>query len=120
MADGYKGHKAGSRKEHCHKVFDERGPDTALEWGVSNGLAAGTIKSWCVSWGKGVSATARVALENGASITRTKGNIKVIWTKRPARLVARGEQQSEIKWLDTGTWQCIPNDQLKFQTSKPD
>ncbi len=120
MADGYKGHKAGSRKETAHRMFDDKGPDATLEWGLANGLAAGTLRSWCVTWGRPVSLGAKVALENGVSVTKPKGNIRVVWTKRPVRLLAKGEQQSDIVWLDTGTWQSLPNDQLIFKESKPD
>lgn len=42
-------------------------------------------------------------------------NIKVIWTKRPARLVQKGETVSEVEWLDTGSRQGIPNDQIEFR-----
>jgi len=119
MEEGYRGHKPGSRKGTAHKIFDDKGPDAALEWGIANGLAAGTLRSWCTSWGKGVSAGARVALENGeTSVVEPKGNIKVLWTKRPVRLVMKGDQCSEVKWLDTGSTQALSNDQINFNFKK--
>jgi hypothetical protein len=42
-------------------------------------------------------------------------NVKIKWAKkRPAKVVAKGPEVSEIKWLDTGQVQAIPNDQLDF------
>jgi hypothetical protein len=41
-------------------------------------------------------------------------HIRVLWTKRPARLIRKGEQCSEIKWLDTGSFQALANDQIEF------
>ena len=38
----------------------------------------------------------------------------VVWTKRPAKIIARGAQATEIKWLDTGSSQVLANDQLIF------
>ena len=40
--------------------------------------------------------------------------IKIRWTKRPVKLIAKGEQCSEIKWLDSGSTQALPNEQINF------
>ena len=119
MTEGYKGHRLGSRVGTAHQIFDEKGPEAMSEWCLANGLAANTVKLWVSVWGKGtgqkLSSAAKVAIAEGVSIIAPKGNVKVKWSKRPARLVERGEQCSEIKWLDTGTNQALPNDQLLFK-----
>jgi hypothetical protein len=43
-----------------------------------------------------------------------KGDVKVRWSKRPAKILAKGAECTEIKWLDTGSTQTLPNDQLIF------
>jgi len=46
-------------------------------------------------------------------------SVRVKWDKeRPVKLVAAGEEASEIKWIDTGVFQIIPNNQLDFFTNK--
>jgi hypothetical protein len=40
--------------------------------------------------------------------------VRVVWTKRPVRLIERGSEVSEVQFLDTGHSQAIPNDQLEF------
>ncbi len=47
---------------------------------------------------------------------KREANVKVIWSKRPARLIERGEQCSEIEFLDTGSRQAIPNGELIFES----
>jgi hypothetical protein len=49
----YKGHKAGSRKGEVHRVFDQKGADEAMKYGVDKGLKPGTIKSWMGYWSGG-------------------------------------------------------------------
>ena len=44
---------------------------------------------------------------------------KVVWTNRPVKLVQQGKQCSEVKWLDTGSYQAIPNAELEG-LAKPD
>jgi len=45
--------------------------------------------------------------------------VRVKWDRaRPARLLYRGAEASEIKWLDTGVLQVIPNNQLDFLNEK--
>lgn len=43
-----------------------------------------------------------------------KPAVRVLWSKRPVTLLAKGETVSEIKWNDSGAVQAIPNDQLEF------
>ena len=48
-------------------------------------------------------------------IKKQQIDVRVKWaTGRPAKVMHRGGQVSEIKWLDTGIVQAIPNDQLDF------
>src|SRR4051812_39580442 len=109
--------RQGSRKATVYRAFISDGLDAAIAIGVSAGLKIGTIRSWAGGWSKTTTAPDD---EAPAQVKPPKaGNIKVKWTERPARLLARGEQVSEIKWLDTGTTQNIPNDQLA-NTAKPD
>jgi hypothetical protein len=50
---------------------------------------------------------------------KEKINIRVKWArKRPAKLVIKGDQASEIRWLDTGSSQTISNEQLDFLDEK--
>jgi len=44
--------------------------------------------------------------------------ISIKWTTRPAQLVARGEEVSEIKWRDTGSVQALANEQIEFGENK--
>ena len=44
-----------------------------------------------------------------------KPNVIVRWdAERPAKLIQRGDQQSEIQWLDDRTTQVLPNSQIEF------
>lgn len=71
-AVGYKGHKPGSRKEQVHKLFDEKGPEAAEKFGIKEGLAAGTMKSWFGAWGrKGQPSTPGTAAPKTPQITNT-------------------------------------------------
>jgi hypothetical protein len=46
-------------------------------------------------------------------------SVQVKWDReRKAKIVAKGDQVSEIKWLDTGLVQAISNDQLDFSQEK--
>lgn len=47
---GYKGHRAGSRKETIHKLFDEKGDEAAIKKAVALGLSEGSAKSWIGAW----------------------------------------------------------------------
>ena len=54
-AEGYKGHRPGSRKEAMHKYVDEKKPERAefIAHAVEkHGLAAGTASSWYQSFKK--------------------------------------------------------------------
>ena len=54
-AEGYKGHRAGSRKEAMHKYMDEKKPERAefiAQAVEKHGLAAGTASSWYQSFKK--------------------------------------------------------------------
>jgi hypothetical protein len=54
-----------------------------------------------------------VRREDGA-VKKERIDVRVRWSKRPARLLGRGKEVSEIKWLDTQSRQVISNDQLEF------
>lgn len=43
--------------------------------------------------------------------------IRIKWSKRPAKLVQKGEQCSEIKWIHNGVTQAISNEQIDFEGS---
>ena len=46
-------------------------------------------------------------------------DVRVKWDRsRPARLLHRGAEASEIKWLDTGVTQILANGQLDFLGEK--
>lgn len=49
-AEGYKGHRAGSRKEQAHKMFDELGAEKARPKAEKLGVKASTISAWFSSW----------------------------------------------------------------------
>lgn len=51
--EGYKGHRADSRKGAIHKLFDEKGADAARAKGIKDKLAEGTLNSWISAWGGG-------------------------------------------------------------------
>jgi hypothetical protein len=110
-------YKPGSRIATVYAAFESGGEAAALAAGQPLGLAAGTLRSWIRVWGREASGEApakagsRAPGELKAGTIAPKGNIKVVWTARPARLIEEGPQQSEIKWLDTGSTQCLPNDQ---------
>lgn len=41
--------------------------------------------------------------------------VTISWDpERPAKLITRGDEQSEIQWLDDRTTQSLPNEQIKF------
>ncbi len=44
--------------------------------------------------------------------------MRVVWTQRPVKLIERGEQASEVKFLDTGSIAAISNDQLDFDEER--
>ncbi|HZC55695.1 MAG TPA: hypothetical protein VE396_06550 [Xanthobacteraceae bacterium] len=54
-AEGYKGHKPGSRKETIHQLYDREGADTAWTRGRKMKLAEGTLRSWFGQWQRGAS-----------------------------------------------------------------
>jgi hypothetical protein len=42
-------------------------------------------------------------------------NVTVTWDReRKVRLLTRGDEQSEIQWLDDRTTQILPNSQIEF------
>jgi hypothetical protein len=43
-------HRHGSRKQQVHEIFRTNGLANTLEYGLSLGLAEGTIKSWIREW----------------------------------------------------------------------
>lgn len=115
-------YKPGSRIATVFAAFEAGGESAALAAGQPLGLAAGTLRSWIRVWSretsgeapakpaKGETGGGRPAATKAAAEARhPKANIKVEWTDRPARLIEEGAQQSEIKWLDTGSTQCLQN-----------
>ncbi len=48
--DGYKEHRAGSRKGEIHEVYDEKGREAAMKRGEKLGLTEGTLKNWIQTW----------------------------------------------------------------------
>lgn len=59
--EGYKGHRAGSRKETVHKVFDDKGRDAAIKKAADLGIQENTAKGWLYSWGSKAADTAKPA-----------------------------------------------------------
>lgn len=136
-------YKAGSRVQQMWEKWEAKGTPAATAFGPSLNLAASTIKAWCRMWEREKEAGGpkpkaakpdkpvkegapakpkKVRLANmtdeekeAAQAVFMKGNCRVVWTKRPVRLVARGEEQSEVRWLDTGSTQSIPTDQIIFK-----
>lgn len=51
-AAGYKGHRAGSRREQVHKAFDEQGKEAAAKLAKTLGIKETSFLSWCVSFRK--------------------------------------------------------------------
>jgi hypothetical protein len=49
-AEGYKGHKPGSRIGQLHKMFDEKGEDAARKLGEKLGLASATLSIQCAKF----------------------------------------------------------------------
>ena len=47
---GYKGHRAGSRKGKIHQLHDEEGVDTAWVAGKRAGLTENTLRTWFGRW----------------------------------------------------------------------
>ena len=50
--EGYKGHRAGSKKGKLREIFDTKGRDTAVKAGERMGLTKGTVSSWLWAWGR--------------------------------------------------------------------
>jgi hypothetical protein len=50
--EGYKHHKAGSRKGVLHELFDSEGRETALVRGKKMGLADATLRAWTATWAR--------------------------------------------------------------------
>lgn len=71
MSDVYKGHKPGSRKGEVHRIFDQKGVEEAMKYGVAKGLKEGTIKSWIGVWSGG---KVRVKL-NGATTSVKQASV---------------------------------------------
>lgn len=119
-------YKTGSRIARVYAAFLEGGEVAALATGQPLGLAAGTLRSWIRTWSRETSGEApakpakvpRETAKPDASARHPKANIKVEWTSRPARLIEEGPQQSEIKWLDTGSTQCLPNGEWAYINKK--
>jgi hypothetical protein len=44
--NGYKGHRAGSRKETVHKIFDQKGVEAARLKAELLGIRPGSFKTW--------------------------------------------------------------------------
>lgn len=45
-------HRAGSRKEQVHKIFDAKGPDAARTAGLRRKLKSSTLRTWFSAWSK--------------------------------------------------------------------
>lgn len=111
-------YKPGSRIARVWAALQESGPEAATNLGTGLGLAAGTLRSWLRAWEREASGEGRAKPGKGkagaeaeAAQTPPRGNIKVSWSDRPARLIEEGPEQSMIKWLDTGSTQAIVNGQ---------
>jgi bifunctional DNA-binding transcriptional regulator/antitoxin component of YhaV-PrlF toxin-antitoxin module len=50
MAIGYKGVRAGSRKEHIRRIFDSQGAEAARSEGRRQGLKQNTLRTWFSHW----------------------------------------------------------------------
>lgn len=105
--------RPGSRIAQMWAKFEKEGPEAAIAFGPSLNLAASTISNWVRGWSREAGKQLPVEAKK-TSVAAAKSNIKVVWTKRPVRLVERGEQCSEVRWLDTGTQQTLTNDQIQF------
>jgi hypothetical protein len=49
-AEGYAGHKVGSRKATIHELFDKEGDDVAWTRGKKTGLKETTLRTWFAFW----------------------------------------------------------------------
>lgn len=49
-AEGYSGHRAGSRKGAIHQTFDSKGREAALAEGKKAGLKESTLNQWFNTW----------------------------------------------------------------------
>ncbi len=110
--------RPGSRKAQVFHKLKEAGAEVAVELGLTLGLAPGTVRSWVHTWSKSegtptIKGTI-LSKDRVAKPIRRK-MIKVKWSERQAILIEKGPQVSEVKWLDGGFNQCIPNDQLLFE-----
>ena len=47
---GHRGIIAGTRKEACAKVYDQKGRDAAIAHGLKLGLAKTTLQTWTGTW----------------------------------------------------------------------
>ena len=47
---GHRGIIAGTRKEACAKVYDQKGRDAAIAHGLELGLAKTTLQTWTGTW----------------------------------------------------------------------
>jgi hypothetical protein len=44
------GFRVGSRKDNVYRVYDKKGRDAAMRWGLENGLKESTLKQWISAW----------------------------------------------------------------------
>jgi hypothetical protein len=132
--------RPGSRKQAVWEIYATKGLQAAFEFGLTQGLAANTVKAWHSMWKNFGDApveakikTPRIpkadmpkvvstetgeelttkAMANKVYISQTKKPVKVTYSKRKAYLVEQGPQASIIMWEHNGAEDCISNEHLE-------
>jgi hypothetical protein len=110
MADGYKGHKPGSRKARVHECYDTKSFEAAVALGLELELAEGTVNSWLKGWAKSSGAI----LPKGKG-PRVRGVVKEQRVSKTAvfdianqetmrgSILKLGPQASEVRWVIDGS-----------------
>jgi len=124
------GYKPGSGVAAVHEQYKAAGSQAAFDHGISLGLAASTLKSWCRGWDKfyGVDNSVTAA-GTPAAVTEkpikmhTKPLVTVSYC-RPGRnrayLIQQGPQASVIRFEHNGSEECLGNEWLGLPVERND
>jgi len=117
-------YRPGSRLQACWEKFEGEGADAMIAVGVSLGVTLGVLAQWRRMWTKekgapvptnGAAPPAQRAAPPAPRPMQTKPPVVVKFDReRLAFLIAKGPEQSIVRWADTRDDRCYSNDQLEF------
>ena len=105
-------YRPNSRKGRVYAVFQSEGPEKALTFGVSYGLAEARVRRWIRKWGGTPPASSKVIGKRTVYFKSPDNLIGVVLTE--------GDQQSLVRWTGgkypalIGIEQNVSNAELKY------